>query len=125
MPDSKRSPRWPLIASALLLVALGVVVLYTSRVAFFSPSAVVVIAAIGVAALLLQLRFRHDLPPTGHTPVWLNALGILFALAALFGDVLHFSSQLLELTALAAVGCFAISSAIVLDFIRKNRALSK
>lgn len=126
MPGSEsRSPRWPIIASGLLIAALGVVVLYTSRGAFFSPVAVVVVSAIGVAALLLQLRFRHDLPPTGHAPRWLNVLGILFALGALFGDLLHFNSQLIELAALAAVGCFAISSVIVLDFLRKHRAVPK
>ena len=125
VPEPTRSPRWPVIASGFLIVALGLVVMYTSRGAFFSPAAIVVVSAIGVAALLLQVRFRRDLPPTGHAPRWLNALGILFALSALFGDVLHLSSQLIELTALVAVGCFAISSVIVLDFLRKHRALPK
>lgn len=125
MPEFKRSPRWPIIASGLLIAALGLVVMYTTRGAFFSPAAVVVVAAIGVAALLLQVRFRRDLPPTGHAPRWLNSLGILFALSALFGDVLHFSAHLIELTALAAVGCFAVSSVIVLDFLRKHRAVPK
>jgi uncharacterized membrane protein len=125
VPESKRSPRWPLIASGLLIGALALVVIYTSRGAFFSPAAVVVVSAIGVAALLLQVRFRRDLPPTGNAPRGLNALGILFALSALFGDLLHFSSHLIELTALAAVGCFAVSSVIVLDFLRKHRAVQK
>lgn len=125
MPESQRSPRWPVLASGVLIAALGLVVMYTSRGAFFSPVAVVVVAAIGVAALLLQVRFRRDLPPTGHAPRWLNALGILFALGALFGDLLHFSAQMIELTALVAVGCFAISSVIVLDFLRKHRAVPK
>ena len=125
VPEPKRPPRWPVVASGLLIAALGLVVMYTSRGAFFSPVALVVVAAIGVAALLLQVRFRRDLPPTGHAPRWLNALGILFALGAMFGDLLHFNAQLIELTALAAVGCFAISSVIVLDFLRKHRAVPK
>lgn len=125
MPEFKPSLRWPVVASGLLIAALGLVVMYTSRGAFFSPVAVVVVAAIGVAALLLQVRFRHDLPPTGHAPRWLNTLGIIFALGALFGDLLHFSSQMIELIALAAVGCFAVSSVIVLDFLRKHRAAPK
>ena len=124
-PQSKRSLRWPIIASGLLIVALGLVVMYTTRGAFFSPLAVVVVSAIGVTALLLQVRFRRDLPPTGYAPRSLNAVGIIFALGAVFGDLLHFSPQLIELTALAAVGCFAISSALVLDFLRKHRAIPK
>ena len=125
MPESKRPLRWPVIASGLLIAALGLVVMYTSRGAFFSPAAVVVVSATGVAALLLQVRFRRDLPPTGYMPRALNGVGILFALGALFGDLLRFSPQTIELTALAAVGCFAISSAIVLDFLRKHRVASK
>jgi uncharacterized membrane protein len=125
LSESKPRVRWPVIASGFLIAALGVVVMYTTRGAFLSPAAVVVVSAIGLAALLLQLRFRRDLPPTGQAPRWLNILGIVFALAALFGDLLHFSSQLIELTALAAVGCFAVSSVIVLDFLRKHRAVPK
>jgi hypothetical protein len=71
------------------------------------------------------VRFRRNLPSTGYAPKSLNAIGIIFALGALFGDVLHFSPQAIELTALAAVGCFAISSAIVLGFLRKHRAIPK
>ena len=46
------------MAAGLLLVALALVVIYTSRGAFFNPLALVVVAAIGLAALLLQLRLR-------------------------------------------------------------------
>ena len=123
--NSNRSRRWTVIASGLLIAALGLIVMYTSRGAFFSPIAVVVVAAIGMAALLLQLRFRSDLPAAIHAPRWLNILGILFALGTLFGDLLHFSPQLIELLALAAVLCFGSSGAIVLDSIRKQRALPK
>jgi uncharacterized membrane protein len=120
------SRRWTVIASALLCCGLGVVVLYTRRNAFFSPLAVVVVAAIGLAAVLLQLRFynrEHSNPV--HAPVWLNILGVGFALAAFFADFLGLSWQMAEVVALGAVGSFAISSAMILHAFRKNRMTSK
>ena len=123
--DYKPARRWTVIASALLIAPLGLVVFYTSRRAFLSPLAVMVVAAIGLAALLLEIRFRHDLANSVRTPIGLNALGILCAFTAVFGDKLKLDSQLTELMALAAVGCFAISGVIVLDAIRKHRAVSK
>lgn len=101
------------------------VVFFTGRGAFFSPLAVMVVTAIGLVALLLQIRFRHDLANVVRTPIWLNALGIVCAFAAVFGDKLKFDVQLTELMALAAVGCFAISGVILLDAIRRHRAVSK
>jgi len=126
LPETANKParRWTVIASALLIAPLGLVVFYTSRSAFFSPLAVMVVAAIGLAALLLQIHFRNDLN-TVRTPIWLNALGIVCAFIAVFGDKLKLDSQLTELMALAAVGCFAISGVIVLDAIRRRRAVSK
>jgi Na+/H+-translocating membrane pyrophosphatase len=126
LPETANKParRWTVIASALLIAPLGLVVFYTSRSAFFSPLAVMVVAAIGLAALLLQIHCRHDLN-TVRTPIWLNALGILCAFVAVFGDKLKLDSQLTELMALAAVGCFAISGVIVLDAIRRRRAVTK
>jgi uncharacterized membrane protein len=120
------SRRWTVIASALLCCGLGVVVLYTRRNAFFSPLAVVVVAAIGLAAVLLQLRFynRGQSNPV-HAPVWLNILGVGFALAAFFADFLGLSWQMAEVVALGAVGSFAISSAMILHAFRKNRMTSK
>jgi uncharacterized membrane protein len=120
------SRRWTVIASALLCCGLGVVVLYTRRSAFFSPLAVVVVAAIGLAAVLLQLRFynREHTNPV-HAPVWLNILGVGFALAAFFADFLGLSWQMAEVVALGAVGSFAISSAMILHAFRKNRMTSK
>jgi hypothetical protein len=60
-----------------------------------------------------------------RSPVWLNVLGILFAVAALCSDLLHFSPQITEALALGAVGSFAISSAIILHAFRKGRVASK
>ena len=127
MPDSQpNSRRWTVIASALLCCGLGLVVIYTKRNAFFSPLAVVVVAAIGLAALLLQLRYynrEHSNPV--HAPVWLNVIGVVFALAALFSDFVGLSGQIAELMALGAVGSFAISSAMILHAFRKQRTTSK
>jgi hypothetical protein len=132
-PGPTPQPRGPtIIAAGLLLAALAVVVLYTSRRAFLSPVAMVVVAAIGVAALLLQRRLRPDLrsdlqsatqpstaqaPPT-RTPLRLNAAGVVFAIAAVFADVLHLNPALMLISALAAVIAFAISAVIVLKAIR-------
>jgi uncharacterized membrane protein len=127
VPDSRlNSRRWTVIASALLCGGLGLVVIYTKRSAFFSPLAVVVVAAIGLAAVLLQLRYynrEHSNPV--HAPVWLNVIGVVFALAALFSDFLGLSGQIAEVIALGAVGSFAISSAMILHAFRKQRATSK
>jgi hypothetical protein len=122
-PGQRRST---IVAAGLLLAALGLVVLYTSRGAFLSPVALVVIAAIGVAALLLQLRLRPDLSPSvrssARAPLWLNAAGVIFAAGALFADVLHFSFTFLLIAALAAVVSFAISGIIVINALRKPSA---
>jgi hypothetical protein len=125
--DSRsNSRRWTVIASALLCAGLGVVVMYTKRNAFFSPLAVVVVAAIGLAAVLLQLRYynREHTTPV-QAPVWLNILGVAFALAALFADFLGLGWQMAQVVALGAVGSFAISSAMILHAFRKGRISSK
>lgn len=100
--------------------------LYTNRRAFSSPLAIVVVSAIGLAALLLQLRFhnRTSVEPV-HPPVWLNVLGILFALGALFADFIRMSSRSAELMALGAVGSFGISGALILHSFRKRRIASE
>lgn len=112
--------RWSVIASGLLILALALVVMYTSRVAFMSPVALVVVAAIGFAALLLQVRFRRDLPGL-RSPVWLNVLGLLFAVAVLSADYLKVSRRTLDLAAFAAVGCFGVSGLLILGSIRRHR----
>jgi hypothetical protein len=127
VPDSQSdSRRWTVITSALLCCGLGVVVIYTKRSAFFSPLAVVVVAAIGLAAVLLQLRFynRGQSNPV-QAPMWLNIMGVGFALIAFFADFLRLTSQLAELFALGAVGSFAISSAMILHAFRKRRMAPK
>jgi cation transport ATPase len=121
--ELKAQPRrWTILAAGLLLVALSLVVLYTSHVAFFSPIALVVVAAIGLAALLLQLRLRQGLSATVRAPLWLNIVGSVFAIAAVFADMLHLSANVMLLAALGAVAAFAISGIIVLGALRKPRA---
>jgi drug/metabolite transporter (DMT)-like permease len=124
--SSERSRRWTVIAPGLLCGLLAVVVIYTKPNAFYSPIAVMIVAAIGLAAVLLQLRFynREQSHPL-HAPVWLNVLGILFAVAALFSDVLRLGPAVGQLTALGAIAVFSISSALVLHAFRKQRIAEK
>jgi hypothetical protein len=50
---------------------------------------------------------------------------VLFALAALFADVLRLSGAMAELMALGAVGSFSISGALILHAFRKQRSTPK
>jgi hypothetical protein len=125
-PSRNPQPRGAtLVAAGLLLAALALVVLYTNRGAFLSPVALVVVAAIGVAALLLQLRLRPDLSSvrasSARGPLWLNAFGVVFSVGALFADILHLNEMLMLIAALAAVVSFAVSGIIVLSAMRKYR----
>lgn len=129
MPDAASNPtsdarprRWTIFAAGLLLLALGLVVLYTSNRAFSSPLAIVVVAAIGLAALLIQLRFRRDIATPVRAPLSLNVLGLLCAVAAVFADRFHFSANLQQIAALGAVVCFAISGVVVLRALRKKKS---
>jgi uncharacterized membrane protein len=110
--------RWTVIASGLLLLALALVVIYTKPGDFLSPIALVVVAAIGFAALLLQLRFRRDLPAI-HSPLWLNIVGVICALLALCADFFRVGRRILEIVAFAAVVCFGISGSLILHAIRR------
>ena len=110
--------RWKVIASGLLLLALAVVVIYTRPNAFLSPIALVVVAAIGLAALLLQVRFRRDLPQV-QSPLWLNVLGLLCAMLALAADFLRMSRRTLEVVSFAAVVCFGVSGSLILRALRR------
>jgi len=116
---SKVERRWTVIASGLLLLALALVVIYTGPSAFLSPVALVVVAAIGLAALLLQVWFRRDLPNI-HSPLWLNIIGILCAMVALFADYLRMTRRMLDLVAFAAVVCFGISGSLILHALRRR-----
>jgi hypothetical protein len=125
--DDKAKPRRrTVLASAMLCGVLALVVLYTNRRAFFSPLAIVVVAAIGLVAVLLQLRFHNRAhADVVHPPLWLNLVGIVFALGALFADFMRLSPQAAQLMALGAVGSFGISGAIILHAFRKHRIASK
>ena len=112
--------RWTVIASGLLLLALALVVIYTGPAAFLSPVALVTVAAIGLAALLLQVRFRRELPSI-HPPLWLNVLGILCAMLSLFADNLRMTRRALDMVAFAAVLCFGISGSLILRALRRVR----
>jgi hypothetical protein len=135
-----QSPRPSIVAAGLLLAALALVVLYTSRRAFLSPVALVVVAAIGMAALLLQLRLRpnpssdprasnsgssnsgsSDSGSSLRVPLWFNALGVVFALGAVFADVLHLNTAFMLIAALAAVVSFAVGGIVVLSTLRRRR----
>ena len=102
------------------MLALALVVIYTTRGAFLSPLALVVVATIGLAALLLRLRLRKDVSTRIRAPLWLNVLGLVCAIGAVFADHLHFSANLLLVAALGAVVCFAISGVSVLLALRKR-----
>jgi hypothetical protein len=114
--------RWTVIASGLLLSALALVVLYTGRTAFRSPVNMVVIAAIGLAAALFQVRLQSGVQNPVRTPIWLNVFGVLFALLAVFGDQLRFTDAMTHLVALLAVGCFAVSGLVILVTLRRRRS---
>ena len=123
MTIDSRTRRWTVISSGLLCGALAMVVLFTNRGAFFSPLAVVVMGAVGLAAVLLQLRLQNrDQEQSASSPAWLNVLGILLALAAFFGDLLNIPAPLTKSLALGAVASFGISGVIILRSFRKRLA---
>ncbi len=113
--------RWTIVSAGFLLLALALVVIYTGNRAFSSPLALVVVAAIGLAALLLQLRLRQDVQTPVRAPLWLNVLGLIFAVAAVAADILHLNANFLLGSALGAVVCFAVSGVAVLHALRKPR----
>jgi len=106
-----------------LVGALALIVTFTTRAALVSPAAVVVVAAIGVMALMLQLRLRYQQKAGDmHLPSWLNLFGGVLALIAFLHDWLHIRVGMAELIALAAVGCFGVSGTLVLHNLRKRRS---
>ena len=120
-PPAAKPRRWTIFAAGSLIIALALVVLYTSRGAFLSPLALVVVAAIGLAALLLQLRLRRDSINPVHSPIWLNVVGLICAVIAVFSDMHRMNPAVLLLAALGAVVCFAISGIVVLHALRTRK----
>ncbi|MGB9235266.1 MAG: hypothetical protein WCC04_12700 [Terriglobales bacterium] len=118
-PDSKAARRWTVIASGLLILALAMVVIFTRRNAFLSPLAIVVVAAIGLAAILLQVRFHRDLTDV-RPPLRLNILGLLFAAATLFPHHLRLKASMVDVVAFGAVVCFATSGSLILHALRRH-----
>jgi len=116
--------RKTVLGSGLLCVALILVVLFTTPAAFRSPTAVVVMALIGTAAVLLQLRLRNENDAYEKQPLrppfGLNVLGIVLALAALFPSALHVGPRAVQAMVLGAVCSFALSSAFILHAFRKH-----
>lgn len=85
--------------------------------------AVVVMALIGTAAVLLQLRLRNDNRALAvRPPLWLNLVGILLALGALFPAALHVGPRLVQIMVFGAVCSFAVSSTMILHSFRKPSA---
>jgi uncharacterized membrane protein len=124
--NARRSRAGAIIASGLLLADLSLIVLYTSRPAFLSPLALVVVAAIGIAALLLQVRLRPDAAlqngrASSRGSLWLTALGVVFAIGAVIGDVLHLQSGFMLVTSLITIICFAASGIMLFNLLRKQR----
>jgi len=76
------------------------------------------VAAIGLAALLLQVWFHRDFPNI-RSPLSLNVLGILCAMVSLFADYLRMTRRMLDLAAFAAVVCFGISGSLILRSLRR------
>ncbi|MFZ0477732.1 MAG: hypothetical protein WAL71_01185 [Terriglobales bacterium] len=118
-PASPGTRRWSVIASGLLILALSLVVIFTRRNAFLSPLALVVVAAIGLAAVLLQVRFHRDLPGV-RSPLWLNILGLLFAATSLFADYFRLRGPMEDLVAFGAVVCFGVSGSLILHALRRQ-----
>jgi len=121
-PNPRPAPkrRWSIVAAGLLLIALAGVVIYTSRTAFSSPLALVVVAAIGIVALMLQLRLGKGSGTQVRAPLGINIVGLIFAVAAVFADIAHFTTSFMVIAALASVVCFAISGIVVVRGLRNR-----
>jgi hypothetical protein len=73
----------------------------------------------------LQLRLRPNLSSvrasSARGPLWLNVLGVICAIGALFADVFHLNEGFMLIAALAAVVSFAVGGIIILNALRKHR----
>ena len=65
---------------------------------------------------------KKNFGSTIQAPLSLNFVGLVFAIAALFADVLHLSANLMLIAALGAVLCFGISGVVVLHAMRKKKS---
>jgi uncharacterized membrane protein len=111
------------LASGFLCGVLALVVLFTSPHSFHSPIAVLVVASIGFAALLLQLRLRRAESAKMVQPhAWLNSVGIVLAVSAVVLDFLRMNNQWIQALALAAIGVFGLSGIFILHALRRQRA---
>lgn len=119
--EISKSRRWTVLASGILCGVLALVVLFTSPRAFHSPIAVLVVACIGFVALLMQLRLDRGQAALAHPHTWLNSIGMLLAVGAVVLDFLRVSNQWVQALALAAIGTFGVSGAMILHALRKNR----
>ncbi len=120
MADLENPRRWTVLVSGTLIGILALVVLYTNRGRLSSPLSIVVLAAVGLLALILQLRLRGRGDANRiASPPWLNVVGVVCALAALGADFTRFHADYAPAFALLAVGCFAVSSVIVMQSMRK------
>ena len=109
-----------MVAAGLLLLALALVVIYTGRAAFSSPLALVVVASIGIAALILQLQLRKHSRDVDSAPWWINVPGLMLAIATVFADILRLSPNVMMAVALGAVMCFAFSGVVMLRALRRR-----
>ena len=112
--------RWTVLGSGLLCGVLAVIVIYTNPRAFRSPIALVVLAAIGVLAAVLQVRLRRQASSAQGLPLFLNLAGIAFALGALGRNWFHIPVEAEPALALVAVSCFSVSTILLLESIRKR-----
>jgi FtsH-binding integral membrane protein len=120
--EISKSRRWTVLASGFLCGALALVVLFTNRRAFHSPIAVLVVACIGFAALLMQLRWgRPDNVKIAQPHAWLNSAGIILAVSAVILDFLRISTQWVQALALAAIGVLGLSGIFILHALRRQR----
>ena len=105
----------------MLCIALTIVVLFTSPAAFRSSAAVIVMALIGAAAVMFQMRLREGNQRRSLVAsLWLNIVGVILAVAALFPAAMHSGPRLVQALVLGAIGSLAISSAMILHSFRRR-----
>ena len=123
LADFQNPRRWTVLVSGLLCGLLAFVVLYTNRGRLSSPLSIVVLAAVGLLALILQIRLPGQIKQRRvSSPPWLNVVGVICALSALASDRIRFHPEYAPALALIAAAFFAVSSVIVLQALRKADA---